>query len=344
MGGLDRGNASPTGGDAPDSDPEETRYWLEAFDAVIRVEDSARALFLLRQLDEHAKELGLVAAAAPFSAYRNTIALERQGIYPGDLAIEERLTAIMRWNALAMVVRANQTYGELGGDLASYASAAEIFEVGFNHFFQAARDGGGGDPVFFQPHAAPGVYARAFLEGRLSERQLANFRQEVQGDGLCSYPHPWLMPAFWQFPTGSMGIGPIRLVHQARFLRYMADRGLADTGNRRVWGVFGDGEMDEPESIGALSLAAREHLDNLTFIINCNLQRLDGPVRGNGQIIQELESLFAGAGWNVIEAATLATPSADSAAGGAGAAGLGFELAPWPRVDFSKFGPIERVP
>jgi pyruvate dehydrogenase E1 component len=297
---LDRGAASPSGGDGPDSDPEETRDWLESLDAVIRVEDSQRALFLLRQLDEHAKELGLVAAAAPFSAYRNTIPLERQGIYPGDLAIEERLTAIMRWNALAMVVRANQAYGELGGHIASYASAAEIFEVGFNHFFQAAPEGAG-DLVYFQPHSAPGVYARAFLESRLSEQQLANFRQEVQGDGLCSYPHPWLMPDFWQFPTGSMGIGPISAIYQARFLRYLADRGLADTANRRVWGVFGDGEMDEPESIGALSLAAREHLDNLTFVINCNLQRLDGPVRGNGQIIQELESLFAGAGWNVIK-------------------------------------------
>jgi pyruvate dehydrogenase E1 component len=301
MDGLDRGATSPSGGDAPDSDPEETRDWLESLDAVIRVEDSQRALFLLRQLDEHAKELGLVAAAAPFSAYRNTIPLERQGTYPGDLTIEERLTAIMRWNALAMVVRANQAYGELGGHIASYASAAEIFEVGFNHFFQAAHDGAGGDLVYFQPHSAPGVYARAFLEGRLSERQLANFRQEVQGDGLCSYPHPWLMPDFWQFPTGSMGIGPISAIYQARFLRYLADRGLSEPGNRRVWGVFGDGEMDEPESIGALSLAAREHLDNLTFIINCNLQRLDGPVRGNGQIIQELESLFAGAGWNVIK-------------------------------------------
>src|ERR1700681_2319453 len=301
MGGLDRGAATPSGGDAPDSDPEETRDWIESLDAVIRVEDSARALFLLRQLDEHAKELGLVVAAAPFSAYRNTIALERQGHYPGDLAIEERLTAIMRWNALAMVVRANQAYGELGGHIASYASAAEIFEVGFNHFFQAAHDGHGGDLVYFQPHSAPGGYARAFLEGRLSEGQLAHFRQEVQGDGLCSYPHPWLMPDFWQFPTGSMGIGPISAIYQARFLRYLAHRGLVDTGNRRVWGVFGDGEMDEPESVGALSLAAREHLDNLTFIINCNLQRLDGPVRGNGQIIQELESLFAGAGWNVIK-------------------------------------------
>jgi pyruvate dehydrogenase E1 component len=301
MGGLDRGAATPSGSDASDSDPEETRDWIESLDAVIRVEDSARALFLLRQLDEHAKELGLVAAAAPFSAYRNTIPIERQGIYPGDLGIEERLTAIMRWNALAMVMRANQAYGELGGHIASYASAAEIFEVGFNHFFRSAHQGHGGDLVYFQPHSAPGVYARAFLEGRLSEGQLARFRQEVQGDGLCSYPHPWLMPDFWQFPTGSMGIGPISAIYQARFLRYLAHRGLVDTGERRVWGVFGDGEMDEPESIGALSLAAREHLDNLTFIINCNLQRLDGPVRGNGQIIQELESLFAGAGWNVIK-------------------------------------------
>jgi pyruvate dehydrogenase E1 component len=301
MAGLDRGVATPGGNEAADSDPEETRDWIESLDAVIRVEDSSRALFLLRQLDEHAKELGLVAAAAPFSAYRNTIPIERQGIYPGDLEIEERLTAIMRWNALAMVMRANQAYGELGGHIASYASAAEIFEVGFNHFFRAAHQGQGGDLVYFQPHSAPGVYARAFLEDRLSDGQLARFRQEVQGEGLCSYPHPWLMPDFWQFPTGSMGIGPISAIYQARFLRYLAHRGLVDTGERRVWGVFGDGEMDEPESVGALSLAAREHLDNLTFIINCNLQRLDGPVRGNGQIIQELESLFAGAGWNVIK-------------------------------------------
>src|SRR6202050_4806165 len=217
MDGLDRGATSPSGGDAPDSDPEETRDWLESLDAVIRAEDSQRALFLLRQLDEHAKELGLVAAAAPFSAYRNTIPLERQGIYPGDLAIEERLTAIMRWNALAMVVRANQAYGELGGPIASYASAAEIFEVGFNHFFRAASDADGGDLVYFQPHSAPGVYARAFLEGRLNEAQLQKFRQEVSGDGLCSYPHPWLMPEFWQFPTGSMGIGPLRRLYQPRF-------------------------------------------------------------------------------------------------------------------------------
>jgi pyruvate dehydrogenase E1 component len=284
-----------------DSDVVETREWLESFDALIHAQDATRALFLLRRLEEHAKELGLLAPAAPYSAYRNTLPLARQGQYPGDLALEERLTSIMRWNALAMVTRANKAYGELGGHIASYASAAEIFEVGFNHFFRAACPDHGGDLVYFQPHSAPGIYARAFLEGRLSAEQLANYRQEVNGHGLCSYPHPWLMPEFWQVPSGSMGIGPINAIYQARFMRYMANRGLADTANRRVWGVFGDGEMDEPESIGALTLAAREQLDNLTFIINCNLQRLDGPVRGNGQIIQELESLFAGAGWNVIK-------------------------------------------
>ena len=286
---------------AADSDVVETREWLESFDALIRAQDATRALFLLRRLEEHAKELGLLAPAAPYSAYRNTLPLARQGQYPGDLALEERLTSIMRWNALAMVTRANKAYGELGGHIASYASAAEIFEVGFNHFFRAACPDHGGDLVYFQPHSAPGIYARAFLEGRLSAEQLANYRQEVNGHGLCSYPHPWLMPEFWQVPSGSMGIGPINAIYQARFMRYMANRGLANTANRRVWGVFGDGEMDEPESIGALTLAARERLDNLTFIINCNLQRLDGPVRGNGQIIQELESLFAGAGWNVIK-------------------------------------------
>jgi pyruvate dehydrogenase E1 component len=294
-------NAYDAPGVAVDSDIIETREWIESFDSLIRAQDSTRALFVLRRLEEHAKELGLLAAAAPYSAYRNTLPLERQGSYPGNLALEERLTAIMRWNALAMVTRANKAYGELGGHIASYASAAEIFEVGFNHFFQAARPDHGGDLVYFQPHSAPGIYARAFLEGRLSQEHLANFRMEVKGNGLCSYPHPWLMPEFWQVPTGSMGIGPINAIYQARFMRYMADRGLADTANRRVWGVFGDGEMDEPESVGALTLASRERLDNLTFIVNCNLQRLDGPVRGNGQIIQELESLFAGAGWNVIK-------------------------------------------
>jgi pyruvate dehydrogenase E1 component len=290
-------------GPAADPDPEETREWIEALEAVVKSAGPSRGLYLIEQVQEAAQEIGLVPHAHPFSAYRNTIPLERQGAYPGDLVIEERLTAILRWNALAMVVRANAAYGELGGHIASYASAAEIFECGFNHFFRGDGSEGGrrGDLVFFQPHSAPGVYARAFLEGRLTEEQLANYRQEVGGRGLCSYPHPWLMPEFWQFPTGSMGLGPINAIYQARFMRYLAARGLLDTAGRRVWGVFGDGEMDEPESIAGLTLAAREKLDNLTFIVNCNLQRLDGPVRGNGQIIQELEALFAGAGWNVIK-------------------------------------------
>ncbi len=284
-----------------DSDPQETREWLDALEGVVRAEGHERGLFLLKQLERQAQQMGIVARVPPYSAYQNTIPLEQQRPYPGDLALEERLTSIVRWNALAMVVRANKAYGELGGHIASYASAAEIFEVGFNHFFRAAGDAFGGDLVFFQPHSAPGVYARAYLEGRLSEEQLANYRQEVAGKGLSSYPHPWLMPDFWQFPTGSMGIGPISAIYQARFMRYLEHRGIAATRERHVWGVFGDGEMDEPESTGALTLAARERLDNLTFIINCNLQRLDGPVRGNGQIIQELEALFTGAGWNVIK-------------------------------------------
>ncbi|MGR3366498.1 MAG: alpha-ketoglutarate dehydrogenase [Sagittula sp.] len=285
-----------------DADPEETQEWLDAYRAVSQVGGGARASFLLGKLEEAARRDGVFAGGGlPYSSYRNTIPLAKQGAYPGDLEIEEKLTAIMRWNALAMVVRANKAYGELGGHIASYASAAEIFETGFNHFFRAPSDGFGGDLVYYQPHSAPGVYSRAFLEGRLSEGQLANYRQETKGGGLCSYPHPWLMPDFWQFPTGSMGIGPINAIYQARFMRYLEGRGLAETAGRHVWGVFGDGEMDEPESIAGLTLAAREKLDNLTFIINCNLQRLDGPVRGNGQIIQELESLFVGAGWNVIK-------------------------------------------
>jgi pyruvate dehydrogenase E1 component len=284
-----------------DIDREETQEWLESLEAVVRDGGSERGQFLLKQLEQHARALGITSHVHPYSAYRNTIALEKQGVYPGDLAVEERITSIIRWNALAMVVRANQAYGDLGGHIASYASAAEIFEVGFNHFFRARDDKHGGDLVFYQPHSAPGVYARAFLEGRLSEEQLANYRQEVGGNGLSSYPHPWLMPDFWQFPTGSMGIGPISAVYQARYMRYLEHRNLAETADRHVWGVFGDGEMDEPESIAGLTLAAREKLDNLTFIVNCNLQRLDGPVRGNGQVIQELEALFTGAGWNVIK-------------------------------------------
>jgi pyruvate dehydrogenase E1 component len=287
--------------DLADDDPTETAEWLEALEAIAQAAGPQRAKYLLQQLELRAQELGVLPQGRPYSAYRNTIPLELQEAHPGELVLEEKITAMVRWNALAMVVRANQAYGELGGHIASYASAAEIFEIGFNHFFRGAQAAQGADLVYFQPHSAPGVYARAFMEGRLSETQLSHYRQEVGGQGLCSYPHPWLMPDFWQFPTGSMGIGPISAIYQARFMRYLQHRGLAQTDDRRVWGVFGDGEMDEPESIAALTLAAREKLDNVTFIINCNLQRLDGPVRGNGQIIQELESLFAGAGWNVIK-------------------------------------------
>jgi len=281
-------------------DDIETAEWLASLEAVTTFAGEDRARVLLQALEKRARELGIFPQTLPYVPYRNSIPLSKQPPFPGDLDLEERITSIIRWNALAMVVRANKAYGELGGHVASYASAAEIFEVGFNHFFRGPGKGGG-DLVYFQPHSAPGVYARAYLEGRLSEEHLKNYRQELGGDGLCSYPHPWLMPDFWQFPTGSMGIGPISAVYQARFLRYLHNRGLAKTDQQHVWGVFGDGEMDEPESIAGLSLASRESLDNLTFIVNCNLQRLDGPVRGNGQIIQELENLFLGAGWNVIK-------------------------------------------
>ena len=284
-----------------DSDPTETQEWIDSMSSVTSVHGPERAQFLLRQLEEVIRNTGFTASGQPFSAYRNSISVDQQLRYPGNLELEERITAINRWNALVMVMRANKAYGGLGGHIASYASAAEIFETGFNHFFRAATKDFAGDLIYFQPHSAPGVYARAYLEGRLSEEQLSNYRQEVGGNGLCSYPHPWLMPDFWQFPTGSMGIGPLNAVYQARYMRYLEGRGLASTEGRHVWGVFGDGEMDEPESIAGLTLAAREGLDNLTFIVNCNLQRLDGPVRGNGQIIQELESLFVGAGWNVIK-------------------------------------------
>src|SRR5271170_4960553 len=284
-----------------DGDPAETADWLDSLESMFRHSGPERAEFILSALEHKARELGVYSDVLPFSPYRNTIPLEKQSRFPGDIAMETRITAIMRWNALAMVVRANKAYGELGGHVASYASAAEIFELGFNHFFRAADDGDGGDQLYFQPHSAPGVYARAFLEGRLDEQRLDRYRREIGGAGLSSYPHPWLMPDFWQTPTGSMGIGPISAVYQARFMRYLHDRGALDTDGRRVWGIFGDGEMDEPESTAGLSLAAREKLDNLTFIINCNLQRLDGPVRGNGQIIQDLEMTFRGAGWNVIK-------------------------------------------
>ncbi|CDY79312.1 Pyruvate dehydrogenase E1 component [Caballeronia glathei] len=286
-----------------DSDPGETAEWLEALDAVVSHVGKERAQYLFDRLSDHALSIGVESARARITPYANTISVERQPPYPGNLDIEERLAAVLRWNALAMVVRANRAYGELGGHIASYASAADLFEVGFNHFFRASGEDGqtGGDLVYFQPHSSPGVYARAFLEGFLDEAHLRHYRREIAGPGLCSYPHPWLMPDFWQFPTGSMGIGPINSIYQARFMRYLQNRGLQKTDGRKVWGFFGDGEMDEPESIGALSLAAREQLDNLVFVINCNLQRLDGPVRSNGRIVDELEAQFTGAGWNVIK-------------------------------------------
>ncbi|KJK02401.1 pyruvate dehydrogenase [Burkholderiaceae bacterium 26] len=284
-----------------DSDPGETAEWLDALDAVVQHAGTSRAQFLFDRLAERASKLGVGTALARVTPYVNTIPVEAQPPYPGDIDTEERLAAALRWNALAMVVRANQAYGELGGHIASYASAADLFEVGFNHFFRADNAAHGGDLVYFQPHSSPGVYARAYLEGFLDETHLEHYRREITGPGLCSYPHPWLMPAFWQFPTGSMGIGPINAIYQARFMRYLHNRGLLQTSDRKVWGFFGDGEMDEPESIGALSLAARERLDNIVFVINCNLQRLDGPVRGNGRIVDELEAQFTGAGWNVIK-------------------------------------------
>ena len=281
-----------------DADPAETQEWLEGFAALVRAEGRERGTYLLRRLLDEARSLRVPLPPVLNTPYVNSIGLEAQPQYPGNLEIEARIAAIVRWNALAMVVRANRESTELGGHIATYASIADLFEVGFNHFF---RGGERGDLVYFQPHAAPGVYARAFVEGRLQEAQLARYRQETRGGGLSSYCHPWLMPDFWQFPTGSMGLGPLTAIYQARFMRYLRDRGIADTEGRRVWAFVGDGEMDEPESLAGLSLAAREGLDNLVFVVNCNLQRLDGPVRGNGSVVQELEGLFAGAGWNVIK-------------------------------------------
>ena len=279
----------------PDADPAETREWLEAFDALVAAEGRERATFLLRKLLDHARARRVPLPPVLNTPYKNSVSLAHQPQFPGNLELESRISAIVRWNALAMVVRANRAHPELGGHIASYASAADLFEVGFNHFFRAD------DLVYFQPHSAPGVYARAYLEGRLSEERLAHYRQETGGKGLSSYCHPYLMPEFWQFPTGSMGLGPINAVYQARFMRYLENRNLATTQSRKVWNFVGDGEMDEPESLAGLSLATREGLDNLIFVVNCNLQRLDGPVRGNGSIVQELEGLFAGAGWNVIK-------------------------------------------
>ena len=281
-----------------DIDPQETSEWLEAFKQTIDIEGGDRAAFLLNQLIVEAKRAELSLPSLLRTPYLNTIDVNQEPNFPGNLKIEAKISALVRWNALAMVVKANRKYGELGGHIATYASSADLFEVGFNHFFKA---GANADLIYFQPHSAPGVYSRAFLEGRLTRDELSKYRQESEGDGLSSYCHPWLMPKFWQFPTGSMGLGPINAIYQARFIRYMENRGILEKSRRKVWCFVGDGEMDEPESLAALSLAAREKLDNLIFVINCNLQRLDGPVRGNGSIVQELEGLFGGANWKVIK-------------------------------------------
>ena len=296
---------------APGQDPDqqETREWMDALSAVIAQEGPERAHFLLEQLLEHARQHSIDLPFSATTGYVNTIEPSQEARSPGNIAIENRLRAYMRWNAMAMVVKANRLKsedgGDLGGHISSFASLAHLFAAGFNHFWHAddTDKGGthGGDLLYTQGHSAPGIYARAFLEGRLSEEQLLNFRQEVNGKGLSSYPHPQLMPEFWQFPTVSMGLGPLMAIYQARFLKYLHARGIADTSRRKVWAFMGDGEMDEVESLGAVGLAAREGLDNLVFVINCNLQRLDGPVRGNGKIIQELEGEFRGSDWNVIK-------------------------------------------
>jgi pyruvate dehydrogenase E1 component len=286
----------------PDADPQETQEWIDALDGVVRAHGAERADFLLRKVLKRARQLQVGLPGLVQSRYINTISPEQEPAFPGDEAMELRIRRIIRWNAVVMVLRANHLFAGLGGHLSTYASAASLYEVGFNHFFRGKDDGQSGDQIFFQGHAAPGIYSRAFLEGRLSEAQLDHFRREVvRGAGLSSYPHPRLMPDFWEFPTVSMGLGPINAIYQARFNRYLQARGIADTSGSRVWAFLGDGETDEPEAVGALTLAAREGLDNLTFVVNCNLQRLDGPVRGNGKIIQELEAVFTGAGWNVIK-------------------------------------------
>src|ERR1700720_3885865 len=284
-----------------DIDPTETQEWLESIDLVMRARGPERAHFLLEKLVDFTRRSGAYLPFKPNTAYLNTISKAQEPDYPGDRSLERRNEAYIRWNALAMVVQANRQNSEYGGHLASYASAATLYEVGFNHFWRAKSEAHPGDMVFIQGHSSPGIYARAYLEGRLNESQLLRFRQEVQGGGLSSYPHPWLMPDFSQYPTVSMGLGPMTAIFQARFVRYLEHRGIVPPSDRKVWAFLGDGEMDEPESMGALTMPVREKLDNLIFVINCNLQRLDGPVRGNGKIIQELEAAFLGAGWNVIK-------------------------------------------
>jgi pyruvate dehydrogenase E1 component len=282
-----------------DIDPTETREWLESIDSVLGQHGPERAHFLLNQMIDFARRSGAYLPYSPNTAYLNTISTGRQPEYPGDRSLERRIEAYIRWNAMAMVVQANRENSEYGGHISSYASSATLYEVGFNHFWRAPTDTHGGDMVFIQGHSSPGIYSRAYLEGRLSEGDLNRFRKEVGGGGLSSYPHPWLMPDFWQFPTVSMGLGPMMAIYQARFMRYLEHRGLVEPSDRKIWCFLGDGEMDEPESMGAITMPVREGLDNLVFVVNCNLQRLDGPVRGNGKIIQELEAAFGGAGWNV---------------------------------------------
>src|SRR5574337_714406 len=285
-----------------DYDPVETGEWIDSLRAVIEHQGAERARFLLARLRDEARRTGTQPLQVPTTPYRNTIDVANQAKSPGDPAIEHRIRSAVRWNAAVTILRANKDSSELGGHIASFQSSALLYDIGFNHFWHGASDAHGGDLVYFQGHSAPGFYARAFVEGRISEEQMVNFRQETAGHhGLPSYPHPWLLRSFWQFPTVSMGLGPLMAIYQARFLKYLAGRSLADTAPRKVWGFLGDGECDEPETLGAISLAGREKLDNLIFVINCNLQRLDGPVRGNGKIIQELEAVFRGAGWNVIK-------------------------------------------
>ena len=288
--------------DKTDIDPQETQEWIESLESVLEREGPQRAHFLLERLIDKARRSGAYLPFSANTAYVNTIPVDKQLPIPGDQAIEHSIRSVIRWNAAAMVVHANRKFSELGGHIASFASAATLYDVGFMHFFRAPNEHNKGDLVYFQGHSAPGIYARAFLEGRISEDQLRAFRQEaLDKNGLSSYPHPWLMPDFWQFPTVSMGLGPLMAIYQARFMKYLENREIQPQQDRKVWAFMGDGEMDEPESLGAISLAARENLDNLIFVINCNLQRLDGPVRGNGKIIQELEAVFRGAGWNVIK-------------------------------------------
>ena len=284
-----------------DNDPIETREWLDALDALMRHGGPERASFVMTEMAKHAVEVGMRLPTAITSPFRNTISPTDEKSMPGDLFMERKIRSLVRWNALAMVMRANDNDEGLGGHISSFSSSATLYDIGFNYFFRGIEGDHKGDLVFYQGHSAPGMYARSYLEGRISEDQLDNFRREVDGEGLSSYPHPWLMPDYWQFPTVSMGLGPIQAIYQARVMHYQQNRGLLDHGDRNVWCFMGDGECDEPESLGAISLAGREHLGNLTFVVNCNLQRLDGPVRGNGKIIQELEGVFRGAGWEVIK-------------------------------------------